>query len=582
MNQLTWDLSELFNNNTEFYQEIEKVNLMIEEVNKYNDINIDNSNLLLNLLNEYWKIKEIANNILVYGSLMYYKNVRDEECIKLKKDAETLNNKVINRLKSIELKILNLGPEKINNYIKNNNEIKIYELFLDNLFRMKSHTQDSETNKIIEGNNNNINDNITQYNNLLRDINYGNIEVDNNIVELNASNASKYLCSKNRDTRKQAYMVINKSFKEKEKEFEEILKKICQLRIDNSNLEKYSSVLEKALFEENIDSKIIDVLIEEVNNNLPLIQKYLSLKTNFLDINNPHVYDLDVSLLNNLDIKFTIEEAIDIIKNALEPLGEEYVNIVNILLNKNFDAKLDPNKHQTITFSWNAYSFMNFKGSYIDLKNMIHELGHIVNYYLSQKKQPFMYTDSTVFVGETASIVNEILLNKYLYKNANNEDEKLFYLTKQIDNYILLVYKQTMYTELENELYNNNLNEINISEVYKNLVKRYYGNSIVYDNESDIEWTRLGKLFRWNYYHYKYATGLLIANVVVNSLLEEKILTKKQYMYFLESGSNAYSLELLKSLNIDLTNSKIINNGFKDLEFSLNEFEKILTLRKKH
>lgn len=89
---------------------------------------------------------------------------------------------------------------------------------------------------------------------------------------------------------------------------------------------------------------------------------------------------------------------------------------------------------------------MNYRGSYVDLKNMIHEIGHIVNYYLSQKKQPFMYEDSTIFVGETASIINEILLNRYLRKNARSKEEEIFYLSKEIENYFTTVFKQTMYT----------------------------------------------------------------------------------------------------------------------------------------
>ncbi len=100
---------------------------------------------------------------------------------------------------------------------------------------------------------------------------------------------------------------------------------------------------------------------------------------------------------------------------------------------------------------------MNFKGAYVDLKNLIHELGHIVNYYFSKNNLPFMYEDSTIFIGEIASIVNEILLNRYLYENSTSEEEKLFYLSKEIENYFTSVFKQTMYTEFEQDLYSTKL-----------------------------------------------------------------------------------------------------------------------------
>lgn len=260
------------------------------------------------------------------------------------------------------------------------------------------------------------------------------------------------------------------------------------------------------------------------------------------------------------------------------------MQVVEYLLNGHIDAEPDDDKHQSITFSWHTYSFMNFRGAYVDLKNMIHEIGHIVNYYLSMKKQPFLYEDSTIFVGETASIINEILLNRYLYENATSEVEKIFYLSKEIENYFTSVFKQTMYTELENDLYSiktsNNLTPEILSEKYGKLIKKYYGNNIVYDEVSNIEWTRLGHLYRWSYYPYKYATGLLIASVVVNSLLDEQTLSKEQYLEFLSSGSSLYSLDLLKMLNINLVDSNIIDNGFKIMRKDIEELEKVLKSKK--
>ena len=270
---------------------------------------------------------------------------------------------------------------------------------------------------------------------------------------------------------------------------------------------------------------------------------------------------------------------------ALEPLGPEYIEVVKILFDGHIDAELNENKHQSITFSWHTYSFMNFRGAYIDLKNMIHEIGHIVNYYLSKKEQPFIYENSTIFVGETASIVNEILLNRYLYKNANTQEEKIFYLSKEIENYVSSVFKQTMYTEFENDLYyvktTSELTSEVLSEKYSSIIRKYYGSNITYDEIANIEWTRLGHLYRWSYYPYKYATGLLMASVVVDSLVDKKSLSKENYIKFLSAGSSQYSLDLLKILNIDLINTDIIEAGFNVMSKDIEELHKVLTLNKK-
>ena len=580
---LKWDLTSLFENNEKFYDGIAKAKKLLSDIKKYSDTELD-ENSLLNMLDEKWNIKELANNILVYGSLMYYKNINSNECIKLKNDAESFNNEVNLELNFIDRKILDLGKIRVDEYIQKNPQLNTYKLSLDNLFRMQEHVQDDSINEEITKNINGINSQLNLYNNMLRDIKYGEIEIGGEKIEITSSNFAKYLSSRDRKTREKVYLTVNEQFENVKENFADILNTIFDYRNKNAKLEKYNSVLEKVLFEENIDSKIIDSLIKAVNNNLSLIQKYLKIKSDLLGIDDPHLYDFGAPLDNNLKIKYSFEEAVEIIKNALRPLGDEYLEVVDFLLNGHIDAEPNENKHQSITFSWNTYSFMNFRGAYVDLKNMIHELGHIVNYYLSKKNLPFIYEDSTIFVGETASIVNEILLNRYLYENAKTEEERIFYLSKEIENYFTSVFKQTMYTEFENDLYNLKLSKELSSEVlserYGQLIRKYYGKNIVYDEQSNIEWTRLGHLFRWSYYPYKYATGLIIASVVVNSLLNENTLSKKQYIKFLSSGSSMYSLELLKMLNIDLTNPSIIENGFKVMENDVEKLNKVLSIKK--
>ncbi len=584
MTKWEWNLDEIFSNNQLFYEEIENIKNLINDIKQYENIELDSIGLL-NILDKKWKIEELVNNVLIYGSLMYYKNINDDECIELKKVAENFNNEVNNILKFVDKKILDLGFEKASILILENPKLEIYRVSLNNLFRLEGHIQSNETNQKIKENNDIINEQLSIYNNLLRDIEYGIINVDGEEVKITSSNFAKYISSRDRKTRRQTYFVVNTAFQKEKTSFANILNRIYSCRIENSILEKYNSVLEKILFEENINPEIISKLIESVNNNLGLIQKYLKIKSDLLGIEEPHLYDFGVPLDSNLKIKYSLEEAKEIILKALEPLGPEYIEVVKILFDGHIDAELNENKHQSITFSWHTYSFMNFRGSYIDLKNMIHEIGHIVNYYLSKKEQPFIYEDSTIFVGEIASIVNEILLNRYLYKNADTEKEKIFYLSKEIENYVSSVFKQTMYTEFENDLYHvkttSELTPEVLSEKYSSIIRKYYGTNITYDEISNIEWTRLGHLYRWSYYPYKYATGLLMASVVVDSLVDNKSLLKEDYIKFLSAGSSQYSLDLLKILNIDLINTDIIEAGFNVMSKDIEELHKVLTLNKK-
>lgn len=576
--RLEWNLKDLFVDNKAFYQEIDNVKAALIELknNSKGELNLEK---LLTLLDEEWKIKKSINYILVYGSLMYYKDINNEECIILKGEAEEFNNTISSELKAVDSVILNYGQEKVLELCRIDDRFKIYEQYLNNLFRMQEHVQNREINAKIKKNNDLINKEKNNYNELLKNINYGEIEKEDSTITLTTTNINKYLAARDRETRKQAFLAFNRSFETITDTLASSLNEVLRYRIENAELEGYNSVLEETLFTENIDSKILTSLIKSVNDNLPLIQEYLKIKAAAIDIDQPHLYDFNVPLDNGIKRKFTLEEAIDIIKKALAPLGEEYLKTIDILLDGHIDATPSEKKNQSIIFSWQNYSFLNFRGRYADVKNLIHELGHIVNYYLSKKKLPFMYEDSTVFVGETASIVNEILLTQYLIKNSQSDEEKIYYLSLEIENYFTSVFKQTMDTEFEDELYDycqsEELTAPILADKYFEIIKKYYGEDVIYDKEIETEWTRLGRLWRWSYYSYKYATGLLIASNVVNALTIEHTLTNEKYMEFLEAGSSLYSLELLNLLNIDLTNSDVINDGFKVLRKDINELEKI-------
>ena len=210
MESLEWNLDELFESSEAFYAEIDKTKLLLEDIKKYEKIEM-NASVLEEMLNEKWKIKEMSNNILVYGSLRYYKNINDEESIKLKKDAEEFNGEVNTKLMFIDRMILNLGIDKVLLFVDENPKLETYRFSLCNLFRLKEHIKSNEINEKIKNNNINISEEVSRYNNILRDIKYGYINIDGEDILLTSSNLAKYLSSRDRDVRKQAYSIVGEA-----------------------------------------------------------------------------------------------------------------------------------------------------------------------------------------------------------------------------------------------------------------------------------------------------------------------------------------------------------------------------------
>ncbi len=551
---MEFNLSDLFKSYEEFKVNLEQFKKRIDSV-EIKEVDLSNLHSTLNLINE---LKEVSTKLLVYSSLRYYKDINNELCIEDKKEATNINETVLEIINKINAKIVNIeNLEKITGE---------YSYYLSKIIKQNNNSRVS-----VKENNLAINELLDEYNSLLASINYGEIIVDNKEIQLTPTNYGKYVSARNIETRNAAYKSVHVAFLEKEQEFIKIMQKLSDLKKDSAIKKGYSSVLEQTLNDDLLEKSVIEKLTDSVNNNLDIIHNYLSNKTKYLGINNPTVIDCGLSIVNK-NYKYTLEEAKEIILNALKPLGEEYLQIVKKLFNGHIDTIIDLKKHQTITFSWMDYSFLSYKENYIDLKNLIHEIGHIVNYYLSKQKQIFLYEDSSVFCGEIASLVNEILLNKYLTETSINEEDKLFYLTKNIENYFIWIYKKTMETEFEQLIHNRD----DISSSYEKLIKKYYGD-LNYTNFSNIEWSRLGILFRRNFYSFKYATGLLIASEVTNKLLKDQTYIKN-YISFLESGDSDTPRNLLAKLNIDLDD---LSEGFQLIKKDVKKFENIINKNNK-
>jgi len=251
MKDLVWNLDDLFKSKEDFYLAIDSVRDRTLEFSKYKNTELNSDSLFL-ILNEKWDIKDITNDIWVYGNLVYYKDINNQECIEMKRVADEFNNEVNLSVKFVDLMILELGKDKVNDFILENKELEVYKLFLDNLFRMESHIQGDDVNQKVKSNVDKINDEIGKYNELVKSIDYDPILIGGESTSLNSSNLAKFLASRDRNTRRQSYLSVNNSYLKESDKFASILDSLFKTRVDNAFLEGYSSVLEKVLFEENI------------------------------------------------------------------------------------------------------------------------------------------------------------------------------------------------------------------------------------------------------------------------------------------------------------------------------------------
>ncbi len=508
--------------------------------------------------------------------------MKNKEFEKYKQTAEKICDKS-NEIRSfIDPELLTYDYDYIKKIVNNNKELKKYSLVLERLFRYKDHTLSEKEEKIlsnveevlrIPSNTYDILDNV--------DVNFGKIKDENgNKVKLTNSNYSNFIKSNNENVRKSAFNTLYKFYKNNINTISSLylgeLK--CNKFIKESR--KYNRIIDMYLYSDKIDTKLYTNLIKITNNNLNILNKYYDIKSKSLN-KKLHMYDLYVDVSKNIEKSIPYEDGLKIINEALKPLGKEYLDNFNYLINNNSVDVYPKEFKRSGAYEWGCYNkepyvSINYEDNIDSVSTLAHEMGHAMHTFYSNKYQDYEYANYPIFLAEIASTVNEILLSNYLIENTKNKDEKISYIIEFLDKFKATVYRQVMFAEFEYNIHDKFENNITITtevlnKEYLKLNKKHFKN-IVIDKNIQYEWARIPHFYT-PFYVYKYATGFISALVIVDNLINDESF-KDKYINFLKSGSSNYPLELLKKLGIDITNEKTLNKSFEVFEKYVNLLEK--------
>ena len=344
-----------------------------------------------------------------------------------------------------------------------------------------------------------------------------------------------------------------------------------------SKARKYSSSLERSLSENEIPVEVYHNLIKAVHENLHYMYDYVALRKKLLGVEQLHFYDLYTPLVGDLDMKITFDQAKQTVLKALAPMGEDYLDIIKEGFENRWIDVFENKGKTSGAYSAGArvhpYVLLNHKDTLNCMFTLIHEMGHAVHSYLSNKKQPICYSDYSIFVAEVASTCNESLLIRYLLKNAKDKKEKAYLINYFLEMIRTTLYRQTMFAEFElkiNELVadGNSLTADMLNSIYRDLNKLYFGDGIVLDEQISLEWARIPH-FYYDYYVYQYATGIAAAIALSTRILKDGESAVKDYISFLSGGSSKDPISLLRGAGVDMATAKPINDA-------LDEFGKMI------
>ena len=339
-----------------------------------------------------------------------------------------------------------------------------------------------------------------------------------------------------------------------------------------SSSRKYASSLEAALAENEIPVEVYNNLIDAVHQNFPAFYKYVDLRKRVMGLDELHFWDVYTPLVDDVDMKFTYEEACDLIVKALAPMGEEYVGLVKKGLESRWvDVYETPGKRSGAYSAggkgMNPVMLLNFQGGLDDVYTLIHEMGHSLHTYFSSHNQEITYSDYSIFVAEVASTCNEALLSHYLLEHETDPVRHAYILNHFLEGFRGTIYRQCMFAEFERDISQMNadgvaLNAEVLSERYGKLCAEYFGPGIELDEEIKLEWSRIPH-FYYNFYVYQYCIGFSAAIALSQRILSEGEPAVKDYIGYLSGGCSKTPIELLRGAGVDMATPDPVNAALK-------------------
>lgn len=484
--------------------------------------------------------------------------------------------------------ILALPDDTIQAYLSSD-ELKPYKVYLKKMVRMKPHTLSSKEEELmafaglaLETSSKTF----ASFNNA--DIKFADVvDAQGNSHELTHGTYSLFIKSSDRTLRKGAFENLHKGFLNWENTLCELIQGQVRSLLFKVRSRNYSSCLEAALFPHQIDTEVYTSLISSVRKNLKAHHDYMGLRKELLKVDSLHFYDLYVPVVPEVDLKYSYEEAEELVIDSVAILGEAYQNDLRAGLTKSrwVDRYENEGKrsgaYSSGCYDSQPYILMNYMGSFRDLTTLSHEAGHSMQTLLSNRKQAYQDAHYPIFVAEVASTFHEDLLIDHLLKKTEDPRAKAYILNQRVDDLRATFYRQTMFAEFELQIHKwaeegRPLTPALLKDYYLQLNQDYFGPHLDLDDLINIEWARIPHFYT-NFYVYQYATGISAALALVEQVRHEGEAARTRYLDFLSAGGSRFPVDLLKAAGVDMTKPDAVESLSNRFAQLVKEFSEVMS-----
>ena len=584
---LTWDLTKIFSSDQEFDEKYLELSEELKQSEKHKGTLDQGASQFLNAIEFVLRVYRQTEVIYVYAHLKNDQDTGNTDYQALYARASSLFSKVSEAVSWFEPEILQLSDDQIWQYFKEEPKLEVYRHYIQQIVDNRAHVLSAEQESLLAGAGEIFDassDTFAVLNNA--DLVFPTIEGENGeIVQLSHGVYGQLLESTDRRVREAAFKGLYSVYEQFRNTFASTLGTHIKGHNFKAKVRNYSSAREASLSNNHIPESVYDTLVDVVNKHLPLLHRYMELRKRLLEVEKLHMYDLYTPVLGEAPITFTYEEAKEKALEALKPMGEEYMAIVEKAFSERWiDVVENKGKrsgaYSSGSYDTNPYILLNWHDTLDQLFTLVHEMGHSVHSYFTRSNQPYVYGDYSIFLAEIASTTNENILTEYLLETEKDPRVRAYVLNHYLDGFKGTVFRQTQFAEFEHFMHTEDekgvpLTSEYLSDSYGKLNAKYYGPAVEEDPEIKFEWSRIPH-FYYNYYVFQYSTGFSAASALAKRILSQEPDALENYLAYLKAGNSDYPVEVMKKAGVDMTQAAYIEDAMSMFEQRLNELEELI------
>ena len=583
-----WNLSSIFKSDDEWEQALKEIPALSTKVAAYKGRLGESSATLLEALKALEAAELKLETVYHYASLQHEADEDDTTATDREGRAMIAYTNMQSELSFIDPEIQAIDESKLNSWIEAP-EFADYKIYIKKLLHFKQYILSEKEERILSLQGQSAQTAETTFKVLTNvDMNktFGTVMVDGEERQLTETTYGVFMHNQDRKVREEAYKKFYAKYEEHQNTIAALYAGNVNQDIFSMRARGYGSSLEQALYGNKVPTSVYRNLIDCIHKNLPTLHKYYKIRKRALGLDELRHYDVYVPLVKSVKTHTTYEEAVEIVRNALAPLGKEYTDrICDGLLNGWVDRYENVGKRSGAFSSGcyigDPYILLNYNEDNIrDVFTVAHEGGHSMHSWYSVHNNPFMCYDYTIFEAEVASTFNEELVFEYLLENAKDDEMKKYLLAMRADDILATLHRQTMFAEFElkaHELVEGGtpLTPELLRKIYRELLEMYFGEEMVFESNSDMEGLRIPHFYS-SFYVYKYATGISAALALAHKVKDGGDRDREDYFRFLKSGGSRYPIESLRIAGVDMEKTEPVQAACDEFAKIVDQLDKLL------